>query len=247
MNHGLQHLCCCYYLFSFGNRLFNDLLLKHGNLFQRNFNTHISSGNHNTIGYIDDFVQILDTLHILNFSNDHHLGIVLIQNPAHLQHILFITYKRCRDNIKSQFNTEQDIIPVAFTDIRHGKLRARHIHALVIGNRSAVYNITDNIGIRNFFHRHLNQAVVDENRGSHTDIIYQLLIGNGSHFFRSHHFPGGQGEFLSGLQINLAAFKIPQTDFRSLGIQQRRNGKIQFLAHLAHSVIFSVLFFMISM
>ena len=117
----------------------------------------------------------------------------------------------------------------------------------MVGYRSAVYNIADDIRVRNFLHGHLDQAVVNQNRGSRTDIMDQFFISNGCYFIRTHYFLCCECKLLSCFQHYLSAFKITQTDFRSLCIQKRSDGKIQFLAHLAHSIIFTMLLFMISM
>ena len=106
MHHGLQHLCSRNNLFSLGNSLLDDLLLKHGNLFERNLHAHIPSGNHNTIGNLDDFIQVFNSLHIFNLRDNHHLGIALIQNLTNLQDILLVPYKGCGNNIEAQLHTE---------------------------------------------------------------------------------------------------------------------------------------------
>ena len=175
------------------------------------------------------------------------MRIVLYQNLTDLKYILFLTHKACRNNIKSLLNSEQNIAHVGFTDVRHGKIRSRHIDTLVVGNRAAVYHTADDIRIRNLFHDHLDQTIVDQNSGASAHVIYQILIGNGSDLVRSHDLVRGQGELLSGYQLRLSAFKVSQSDLRSLCIEKDGDRHVQLPAHLPDRVKFSALLLMISM
>ena len=50
--------------------LFNDHLLDDRHFLNRNLNTHVTTGNHDTIGCFNDLVDILDSLMVLDLGND---------------------------------------------------------------------------------------------------------------------------------------------------------------------------------
>ena len=173
------------------------------------------------------------------------MGIVLLQDPADLQHILFLAHKACRDDIESLFNTEEDIVHIGFADVRHGKIRPGHIHALVVGNRAAVYHAAHDIRIRDLFHDHFNQAVVDQDPGTGTDVIYQIFIRNGGDLIGSHDLVCGQRKRLPRHKLRLSALKISQPDLRSLGIKENGYRHVQLPAHLTDRIEFRSLLCMI--
>ena len=88
----------------------------------------------------------------------------------------------------------------------------------MIGYKTSVDYSADNLFTSDLFYRHLDQAVINEDRCTNFDIVFQILIGNRSFLGGSHNFFRGQDELLTGYQLYLTAFKITQTDLRSLGI-----------------------------
>ena len=175
------------------------------------------------------------------------MGIVLLQDPADLQHILFLAHKACGDDVKTLFNAEQNIAHIGIADIRHGQIRSGHVHTLMVGNRAAVYHTADDIRIRNLLHDHLDQTVVDQDPGACAHIVHQILIGNGCDLIGSHDLVRGQSELLPRHKLRLSALKIPQPDLRSLGIKENGHRHVQLPAHLADRIKFRALLRMISM
>ena len=73
LNHRVKHLCSGYYLLSRLIRLLDKLLLNYGNLLKRNFYTHISSCNHNSVGSPYNFIYILNALFVFYLGNNTHI------------------------------------------------------------------------------------------------------------------------------------------------------------------------------
>lgn len=61
------------YLVALGNHCF----LSEENLFRRDLNTEISSGNHDAIRGFDNFIQIVHTLMIFDFRDDENVSTFL--------------------------------------------------------------------------------------------------------------------------------------------------------------------------
>ena len=70
LNHGIEHLCRRDNLLARHIYLIDDHLLDDRNFLTRNLHTHISTGNHDSIRYIDDIIDMIHALRILDFGND---------------------------------------------------------------------------------------------------------------------------------------------------------------------------------
>ena len=208
LNHGLQHLGSGNYMLALGFRHLDHLLLHNRDFFHRNFHSHVPPCHHYAVGYCKNLFQIADALHVLNFRNDFHMAVMVVQNFPDLQDILLTPYKGSRQEIKAHITAEHNIASVNFADIRHGQNRPRDIHALMVGNRPAVYHCTDNIIFFNGIRHHFNQTVVNQNGCPHTDIVFQILIGNGYFLIISQNFFGSQYKFLPCYQLRPAPLNI---------------------------------------
>ena len=196
----------------------DHLLLQNRYFFQRDFDTHVTTCYHDTVCHVNDLFQILDTLHVLDLGDDLDLAASVLYDLAHFLNIFLGSDKGSCDKVKSVLYTEDNICQIHLTDIRHGQNCSGHIHALMIGYKTTVDHSADNLFTSDLFYRHLDQTVINEDRCTDFDIVFQILIGNRCFLDGSHNFFRGQDELLSGYQLYLTAFKITQTDLRSLGI-----------------------------
>ena len=133
LDHGIQHLRGRDHLLARRIDLVDNHLLDNRNLLQRNLHAHVAPGDHDTIGYTDNFVDVLHALQVFNLRNHiDAVALVLIQYLADLKNIIGASHKGSRDKVKAAFNTKDDIITVLRADIWHGKIGARHVHAFWI-------------------------------------------------------------------------------------------------------------------
>ena len=159
---------------------------------------------------------------------------MFLQDAAHCQDILLTSDEGSRQDVVSHLNAEQDILPVHLADIGHGQNRPWHVDPLVVGDKTAIHHMADNLLPLNLFHRHLNQPVINENRSPHFDVILQVLIGNGRFLGCPQDFLCRQHKALPADQFRPSPLKVPQADFRPLGIQHGRHRKPHFLPGLQH-------------
>ncbi len=78
----------------------DNILLDERDLFRRNFNGQITPCNHDPIGMVQDFIQILNSLGIFNFSNDFNGGFFSVQNGLNGHDIFFVSHKRMGNKIQ---------------------------------------------------------------------------------------------------------------------------------------------------
>ena len=220
-HHGIQHLCCCDNNFSCIVHLFNDQFLDGRNFLNWDFYTHISSGNHDAIRDSQNFINVIHTLTILNLSKNLHVIITMFaEKITKLNNIICTTDKGCCHKIKALFHTENKIVTILFTDIRHCKFSIWNVNSLMVGHHTSVFHFTYNIRIRQFFYTHFNQTIIDQNTHPRLYILHQILVSDGCLFFISSNFSCSQCKHISRIQLNLIVFKIPKTNLRSACIEQ---------------------------
>ena len=225
----------------------DHLLLQNRYFFQRNFDTHVTTCYHDTVCHVNDLFQILDSLHVLDLGDDLDLAASVLYDLAHFLNIFPGSDKGSCDKVKSVLYTKHNICQIHLTDIRHGQNRSRYIDTLMIRYKTAVYDLTYNVFSFDLFYRHLDQTVIDQDRCSDIDVIFQIFVGNSGSFRCSHDFFSCQDKLLTGYQLYLTAFKITQTNLRSFGIQQSCYRQSQFFSYFQYSVVFNQLFLMASM
>ena len=54
-------------------RLVDDALLGHGDVFERYFNAQIPSSHHHSVGKIEDAVEVIKGRRVLNFCQNRHV------------------------------------------------------------------------------------------------------------------------------------------------------------------------------
>ena len=232
INHRFQHLCRGDNVLALRIRHLDHLLLEHRHFLHRNLHTHIAAGNHNAVRGLQNLLQILDSLHVLDLGNNLHVASMLLKNFSELVNIFLTPYKGCGDKLIALLDAKQNILHIRVADIRHGEDRTRYIYTLMIRYEASVDDTADNVLSADFLHLQLDQSVVNQKSGSHRNIIFKVLIGNGRSLCRSHNFLCRQGKSLPRPKLYLTALKIPQTDFRSLCIQHSRNRQPKLLANL---------------
>ena len=73
-----------------------------------------------------------------------------------------------------------------------------------------------------------HQTIVQQDGISRFDVTGQFSVGNGTAVRIALHLNGGQGEFLTGGQMDPSTGKVLQTNLRALGIQHGRHRGVQF-------------------
>ena len=246
-HHGIQHLGRRDNHFSGTADFLDNHLLNDRNVLKRNLYTHVATGNHDTVGNADDLIDVLHTLHVLDLRDDMDvLAAFFLKNLADCKHVIRAAHEGCRNEIIVVLHRKYNIAVVFLADVRHGKLHVRNIHALFIGNHTAVHNGTDNI------HRHFalcirlcaryfldlldfqtDQSVIDQNGISRLHIVRQILVRDRHTALIAHDILRRQSKCLSVLQLHLAACELFQTDLRPFCIQQSRHRTLHFLSQLA--------------
>ncbi|CCY85301.1 eC1118_1A20_0364p [Clostridium sp. CAG:149] len=217
------------------------------NLLCRNLNSHITSGNHNSIAGFQDGIQIFDTLCILNLCNNKHIGTMLIQNLTNLTDCRCISDKGGRDHVKSGRDSKEDILLVLVGQSRELNFHIWYIDSLLLPKLTSIDDSADNIISPYFFHIQLNQSVVNKDLISRHHISGKPCIVDKASPVVTHDFICGERIKFSRLQSDLlSVLQISRANLRTLGVKQGCDWKPQLFTHTLEDLIAAHMLLVIS-
>ena len=172
LDHGIQHLSCCDDLFAGTVYFGNNIFLNNRNIFKRDLNTHITTGNHDTVCGFDDTVDVVNTLLILDLCDDLNVvAAIFFEDIADLFDIGCCSGEGSSDEIISFFDAEKDIVMVFRADKWHIYLYARKVYTFFVAEDTTIYNGTDNVMTFDLFDFKSDQTIIDQNAVARFDIF----------------------------------------------------------------------------
>ena len=229
LHHGVQHLGGGDDLLAGQIGLFDEFLLDDRDLFQGNFYAQVAAGHHDAVGHVDNLVDIPYAVNIFNLGDDADIVIPhAFQKSAHFQNIIGGAGEGSSDKVEVLLHGKFQVLAVLFAGEGQGELDAGDVDALTGRYRAAVDHAADNIRVGVGLHSQLDQAVVNENTGTHRHILGKAGEGDGGNRFVAHYFAGSQGKLASGFQHNLGRVELLHADFGAFGIQEQSYRQVQF-------------------
>ena len=169
------------------------------------------------------------------FGNDLHAAVVGLEDLADLFDVFGRARKGRGDEIIAHAASELDVGAVLLADKRHGQVGAGQVHALVVGDRAAVDDCADDLGIGLGIDAQADQAVIDQDHAADADISRKVRISYGCSGAVAHHFLSSQGKCLPLFEHDLSTLKVAQPDLGSLGVQKRGHRLAHLAAHADYS------------
>ncbi|CAY77608.1 hypothetical protein P301_A20221 [Saccharomyces cerevisiae P301] len=114
VSHGFQHLGSTDNWLTSQVRLSNQFLLDSQDFWGWDFNTQVTSGNHNTVSDLQDFVEVVNTLLVFNLDNDLDVLTLFTQDFSDGQNIVGGSDERSEDHVDTVLDTESQIFLVLF-------------------------------------------------------------------------------------------------------------------------------------
>ncbi|KAB7500781.1 hypothetical protein Anas_07043 [Armadillidium nasatum] len=87
----------------------NHHFLSYEHFFSWNFNSKITSCNHNAVRFLNDGINIFTTLMIFNFANNFNVFSLFAKDTSDFLHTCSISNERCENHIHLLLNTENEI------------------------------------------------------------------------------------------------------------------------------------------
>jgi len=145
LNHAFHHLSSSNYWFALFKCLSDHPFLCYKHLLWRNFHTKISSSNHDTISCFENLLVVMQTLLVLDLSNDLNVFALRSKDISNMLDIFSFSSERKSNHVNTVLQTE--IHNVVFVFVSHGwkiNKASRKIHVFLFTNRHSVLDSDDN-------------------------------------------------------------------------------------------------------
>ncbi|VFS59694.1 Uncharacterised protein [Raoultella planticola] len=234
-DHRIQHLRCGDNHFTRADTFFDNHLLGEDNFFNRDFNAHVATSNHDAVRRFENLVEVVQAFLVFNFGYDLDVfAAVSFQVLADFDDVRTLTDKGSSNEINALFATEDQVLLIFFSQRRQGNRNARQVYAFVFAEVAVVQHFTDDVLTFNGSHFHADQTIVDQNGVTDGQVGSETFIGHGDDFVVANDgFIGSEGECLTCFQGDvIAAFQLDGTNFRAFGVQQDSRCLTGFAQHV---------------
>lgn len=128
---------------SFTNRvaLSDHHLLRSSDLLDGNLHAQIATSNHDTVGCIDDRIEIVEALLAFDLGNDEGFAFLHSRERPDRMHIIGLTDERSSDHIHFLLDAELDILDVLLSNGRKIDNHARQVDVLVLAHGARILSL----------------------------------------------------------------------------------------------------------
>lgn len=138
VGHGLEHLSGADDGLASDVALGDHHLLGNEDLGGGDLNTEITTGNHDTVGLLENLIEVVDTLLVLNLGNDLDLLAVLTEDLTDVLDILTTADERGEDHVDAVLDTEAEISDILLGQGGKIDISAGEVDTLLGGNEARV-------------------------------------------------------------------------------------------------------------
>ena len=136
--------------------------LGNGNLFGRNFDAQVAAGDHDSVGLVQDFVDVVDPFFVFDFGDDLDRTVAFFDQLLDGQHVLFFADERVGDEIYVHVDGPVDEPRVAFGDRWQVDGHAGDVYAFTTVDDSPVAHFADQFVAALFSDVQFQFPVVDQ-------------------------------------------------------------------------------------
>ena len=194
LDHRLQHLRRRDHRLEILRCAADDVLLNRRHLLRRNFDAQIAARHHDSVGSLQNAVEMLDGLRLFELGDDPGFAAVGRNAIAHQAHIFRGAHKRNRDRIHAVLQRELEVLRILFGQRRHAHRNARQVDALVFAQHAAVDDLANHVGADHFVHAQLDQSVGEQNARALLNVFRQRLESRAHQRCRSRNIARSDGQ-----------------------------------------------------
>ena len=223
------------------------MLLIQRNQLEGNFHTQVSSGNHDTVSYVKDGIEVIIAFLVFNLGNYFNVRTSFIsQDPLDLLDIGSSSDKTGGDEINTVTGSETDVLFILFGDKRHGQHDTRQINALLSSDRPAVHDFAGQFILALGLDSQGDLAVIDQDLLARIDILVDFRTVNVESFLIADNFLLDYLYDVAFDKINGTVFHFADSDLRALGIQHDSDVGAKLLVDLMYSLDLFQFFLMVA-
>ena len=176
-NHGMKHLCGNNHRLLGKNTLADEHTLDARNTFLRNFNTEVTASYHHTVGYFQDFIDIINAFLVLNLSNNTDIAVMSVKNRLDVEYILLIAHKGVGNEVYVLLNSIKDIGAVLLRQRRQIDADAGNVDALAAAQSSLILYFAEQVVGGLLYNNQLQVTVINKDMAVHIQVFDEMGIG----------------------------------------------------------------------
>ena len=198
---------------------------------------HVTAGDHDTVGVLEDLLEVLDALGVLDLGQDADVvAAVVVQIVAHGDDVIGGAHEGGGDIVYVHLHAEAEVGHIPLVEVGEIQVDTGDIDALTVGNGAARDHGADHVGVGQLLDGQLQTAVVDQHAVALLQLGGEIGIGDGDTGGVALNLPSGQGEGASLLQVGLTVLEGADADLGALGVQHDGGGLAQTLADTAEGL-----------
>ena len=188
LDHALEHLCGHDDRLMGADALLNDVALNTGNELIIHLDAQITTGHHNAIGGLDDFINVVHTLLVLNLGDDADSAVAGVEDGTDVIDIFFGTHETMGYEVNAVVDGKAQIGAVFLGERREIDAHSRHVHALARTQCTVIFNGADEFVFLFSVNDETQFAIVDEHMSAHLEVFHEVHVVHRDTF--------GRGELL---------------------------------------------------
>ena len=126
--HGLEHLGGADDRLTLNVTLGDHHLLGNEDLGGRNLDAQVTTGNHDTVRLLENFIEVVDTLLVLNLGNDLNLLTLFAENFTDMTDVTSTADERSKDHLNLVLNTKFEVVNVFLGEGWEVDISARQVN-----------------------------------------------------------------------------------------------------------------------
>ena len=143
--HRFQHLSCRDDRFTGFMAFADEDFLEHRDFFCRYFDTKVTTGDHDAVAHLNDFINIIDSSLTFDLRNDLHFAVVLFKQFADGKDVFAALNEGSRNEVHIHTAAKFNIGSIRFRDSRKVDGDTRYGNALTVAHLTAVEDFRMNI------------------------------------------------------------------------------------------------------
>ena len=149
---------------------------KNGKLFECDLHAEVAASHHDSVGGLEDFVEIVDALLVFDLRDEALMSPGLFNDATYFEYVLRASHEGQRDEVEVLLESKPDVLAVLLRDGRKVHPNARKVHVLARAQRPAVEDPTLEPMLGHFEDLEIDEAVVDRNAFSDAEIVDEVHV-----------------------------------------------------------------------
>ncbi|GBE58879.1 hypothetical protein BOVATA_003720 [Babesia ovata] len=212
----------------------DHVFLRDADLLDRDFHTEVTPGNHDTIGFGEDGVEVAQTLHVLDLGDDLDVLAGFAQHAPALFDVVSGLSEGQGDEVEVVGDGELlDVVDVLLAEDGKVNLDTGEVHVLLLADGGVVENLDDDV-VAELLHDLTGEATVgNEDPAANLHGLSELGVRARNALVVA--LVGVVGGDLKGLAVHevdgLVLLEETGSDLRSLGVEHKTDVGVRALLH----------------